>query len=180
MNAPDSIPIPTWAGPLAFTLLLSLAAVMTFHQLRMRLVWTSNAINLTSRALPVDVSSLAFSMRVEEITKRSGPIALDRPVLDDYIQEYLVARVSFRTNHAVQIASLRLQIDVDRGKSTEDIQPHPDFVQGFPLPHTLSRSGTYDFQFQLPPGRFSGRHKLLLKVLAGGRWYCDGPRTIKF
>lgn len=120
-----------------------------------------------------DSSPLDFSVKLETIEYRSGTMFAN---LDSHTQKrppWLVAGISFRTNQVIQIATLHLEIDPTDPRDI--IEPDPDAAQGFSLPHILHRAETHRFQFQLSPENAEGEHELHLKVLAGGRWYTDGP-----
>ena len=122
-----------------------------------------------------DGSPLDFSVKIESITYKSS-IYLDLDLDTQKPPPRLVAEISFRTNKAIQIASLHLEIDPRDPRDI--IEPDSDLAQGFLLPHILHRAETHQFQFQLLPEHVNAEHKLHLKVLAGGRWYTDGPYTL--
>jgi len=123
-----------------------------------------------------DGSPLDFSVRIESIEYKYEGFPLGRGLDTLKHPPRLVAEISFRTNQTIQIASLHLEIDpID---PRDIIEPDSDLAQGFPLPHILHRAETHRFQFQLLPKNVEGKHKLYLKVLAGGKWYTDGPLTL--
>ncbi len=129
-----------------------------------------------SEGTAADGSPLDFSVEMESITQRSGPVFFGRDLDTQNPLSWLMVDISFRTNQVIQIASLHLEIDpID---PRDIIEPDSDLAQGFSLPHILHRAETHRFQFQLLPENAEGKHKLLLKVLAGGRWYTDGPYTL--
>ncbi|MBA7623980.1 hypothetical protein ES703_31384 [subsurface metagenome] len=120
-----------------------------------------------------DSSPLDFSVKLETIEYRSGTMFAN---FDSHTQKrppWLVAGISFRTNQVIQIATLHLEIGPTDPRDI--IEPDPDAAQGFSLPHILHRAETHRFQFQLSPKDTEGEHELHLRVLAGGRWYTDGP-----
>lgn len=126
--------------------------------------------NLTS------VATSDFSVKLENLIIRNSGIWFDRPLVSQQPTTWLVATISFKTNQAIQIASIHLEIDpID---PRDIIELDLNLVQGFSLPHVLYRSETHQFQFQLSPDQAENVHNLLLKVLAGGNWYTDGPYRI--
>jgi len=118
-------------------------------------------------------TALKFSVKIEEMSERS---VIDCAPNIQKRSPRLVVTISFRTNQVIQIASLHLEIDpID---PRDIVEPDPDLAQGFSFPHILYKSETHQFQFQLFPNQAEGEHGLLLKVLAGGQWYTDGPYRI--
>jgi len=117
---------------------------------------------------------LEFRVKVEEISVRQSRF-LGENVWQETPQ-CLVMKISFRTNQVIQIASLHLEINsVD---PRDIIEPGPHLAQGFKLPHILNRPETHEFQFEVLPAKKHGDYKMILKVLAGGDWYSDGPHSI--
>jgi membrane protein implicated in regulation of membrane protease activity len=119
-----------------------------------------------------------FSVKIEDIVSRSGSFFIDKDSRFQDSPPILIIAISFRTNRPIQIASLHLEID-DPIDPRDIIKPDMDLAQGFLLPHILTMSETHTFQFQLL-GKYAAEseHKLLLKVLAGSKWYADGPYRI--
>ena len=151
---------------------VSPVVVSTFGKIRrLRIYVVSDA-----QQKSIKDNALEFSVKLESLSTRSSGIWFDRPLETQEPIRWLVAKVSFRTNQVVQIASIHLEIDpVD---PRDIVEPDLDLVQGFSLPHILYRSETHQFQFRLSPGQAENEHNLLLKVLAGGNWYTDGPYEI--
>jgi hypothetical protein len=121
----------------------------------------------------IEQQSFGFSIKIETITIRSTMIPLNRRVNTKSYPQYLVMKISFRTNQVIQVASLHVEIDPRDPRDI--ISPDITLAQGFKLPYLLSKGESHEFQFLLPPDRAKGQHNLLLKVLAGGYWYTDGP-----
>jgi hypothetical protein len=177
-GAPERLAIPTWVGLLAFALLFGWAALRTFHELRLKVAYdTGNSASQPSKTSPVAVSPLKFAIKVESIIQRSATF-LDEGARNYKTPPCLVLRISFKTNQAIQIASLHLEIDSTDPRDI--IEPSPHLTQGFQLPHTLLKPETHEFQFEILPHKAKGKRKMLLKVLAGGDWYTDGPYSISF
>lgn len=125
----------------------------------------------------IDNIALEFSVKIEQIQSKGRVIYFDRDPNTQQSPPWLSLGISFRTNRVIQIASLYIQIDAVDPRDT--IEPDEDLAQGFSLPHTLQRSETHQFQFRISPSQAEGEHSILLRVLAGGKWYEDGPYNIK-
>ena len=120
---------------------------------------------------------LEFRVKVEELSIQQSSYLLDKNHFQ--IQESpkcIIAKISFKTNQVIQIASLHLEINsID---PRDIIEPDPRLAQGFHFPYTLNQSETYKFQFEVIPAKKPGDYKTTLRVLAGGDWYSDGPYSI--
>jgi len=163
---------------IAFIILLVIYNRQFVKQIRIRqpFILASQHAGVKVEKTATDGSPLDFSVRIESIEYRYESIFLDHGLDTQKRPPRLVAEISFRTKRAIQIASLHLEIDpID---PRDIIEPDSSLAQGFPLPHILRRAETHQFQFQLLPENVEGEHKLHLKVLAGGRWYTDGPYTL--
>ena len=175
-GAPDRIVIPMWAGLLVLILLIGWAALMTFHELRLKFIREIRNTNIASPITPpTQDKPLEFMIKVETLSIQQRDYFLDESALHQGPQ-CLVMNISFKTKRVIQIASMHLEIN---SIDPRDIyEPSPHLAQGFQLPHTLNQSETHEFQFEVSPAKKRGDYKMILRVLAGGNWYSDGPYSI--
>ncbi len=177
-DAPERIIIPVWASLLALILLVGWAALRTFHELRLKIIREVSTPTLAKPTTQtIQRQRLEFRVKVEEVSVQQSSYYL--PCQSSNLQktpQCLVIKISFKTNQIIQIASLHLEIN---SIDPRDIyEPSPHLAQGFQLPHILNQSETHEFQFEVIPAKKPGDYKVILKVLAGGDWYSDGPFSI--
>jgi len=160
------------AGLLLFFVAVLIIVYQSQKQTVAREVGTSNLANQIMP--PTHDKPLEFMIKAEEISIRRGSYLLNGHFQEE--PQYLVMNISFKTSRVIQIASIHLEIN---SIDPRDIyKPSPHLVQGFQLPHILNQSETREFQFEILPAKKRGDYKVILKVLAGGDWYSDGPHSI--